>query len=210
VRTRIGPTIQDTDAPGGPGGTPDTYIGGHDQPGPVRDPSGHRRGRRSARPYGSQTGFETTQLRSRARGPPAAPFRAADATWRTRPTIPTLPTVATAAAAVRACSGRPAGHIRGPFTVSAWVGSGLGRWFEAFGCLPLASEEAAGATQCRRPVTRSPGARPAAVRLTSHAKLALQAASEDPSREAPTCDLFTPTTGCWYGGRGRHAAHCAH
>jgi hypothetical protein len=161
-------------------------------------------------PNGVENRSKTAHARTRAYGPLAAPLRATDTTWRTHPVILTLSTAFAAAAAVRACSGRPAGHIRGPFTVRAWVGSGLGRWFEAFGCLPLASEEAARATQCRRPVTRSPGARPAAVRLTSHAKLALQAASEDPSREAPTCDLFTPTTGCWYGGRGRHAAHCAH
>ena len=43
------------------------------------------------------------------------------------------------------------------YTVSTWAMRGLGRWFEALNCLPLASEEAAGATQSHRPTTRSPG-----------------------------------------------------
>ena len=52
-------------------------------------------------------------------------------------------------------------------------------------CLPLASEEAAGATQCCRPVTRSPGARPAAVRMPSDATTATQATSVNLLKGAP-------------------------
>ena len=60
------------------------------------------------------------------------------------------------------------------YTVSAGAVRGLGRGFEALSCLPLASAEAAGATQCRRPSSRSPGARPAAVWTPFVAAMAAQ------------------------------------